>query len=81
MQTSKVEQRQKIEQLLDDLPEKRLTDVLNFLENLYLQQSQSGPPYQVVDQFEGIWQNYLIGEDEITEARREMWRNFGQDDK
>lgn len=80
MQTSKIKQRQKIEKLLDNLPERKLPEVLTFLENLNPQPLSSVPPYQVVDKFEGIWQDYPISEEDIAEARREMWRTFGQSD-
>lgn len=75
------QQRQKIEQLLDTLPEESLPEVVNFLQYLAFKRRQPVTgPYQVVDQFEGIWEGYEITEDDIVEARQKLWGNFGNRD-
>ena len=73
--------RQEIEQLLDILPEDSLPEVLSFLQYLAFKQQQAMTgPYQVVEQFEGIWEGHEITEEDIAEARQELWGNFGNRD-
>lgn len=80
-QTTTINLRGKIEQLLNTLPEDSLMEVLNFLQYLYFKRNQaSSGPYQVVDKFEGIWQDYPINEKDIAKARLEMWSEFGHRD-
>ena len=80
-QATKTNQRQEIVRLLNALPEDSLAEVLNFLQYIYFKRNQAATgPYQIVDAFEGIWQDYPIDEEDIANARQEMWSNFGRRD-
>ena len=79
MQTTMVDHRQEIEQLLDDLSEDNLMEVLNFLQYLLFKKEKAEvSSYRVVDTFEGIWQDYPINEEDVAEARQEMWGGFAE---
>ena len=78
MTTTTLNQRQEIERLLNSLPEDNLIEVLNFLQYLKFKSKQANTgPYQIVDTFEGIWQDYPINEKDINNARMEIWGEFG----
>jgi len=78
MPTAIVRERQEIEEMLDSLSEENLNELLNFLHYLLFKQNQiAAGPYQVVDQFEGLWADYDISEADIAAARQELWANFG----
>lgn len=80
MQTTLIDERQEIEQMLDTLSTENINELLNFLHYLLFKQNQAtGGPYQVVDKFEGLWADFPINEADITTARQEMWGNFGHD--
>jgi PIN domain nuclease of toxin-antitoxin system len=81
MSTAIIDERQEIEEMLDTLSEEHLSEVLNFLRYLLFKQTQiASGPYQVVDNFEGLWADYEISEADIAAARQELWANFGNKD-
>ena len=62
---------------LQSLPPDKQQEVLDFVEFLK-QRSQSKVPLK---NFEGLWADYDfdISEEDLAEARREMWGNFPRD--
>ena len=65
-----------LEKLRGLLPEKRQA-VLEFVESL----RENGAPAKPLKGFEGLLEQYnvQITEEDIAEARREMWGNFPRD--
>ena len=62
---------------LRDLPPERQQDVLAFVESL----KKKGAPRKPLRSLEGLWADLgiEITEEDIAEARREMWGNFPRD--
>jgi hypothetical protein len=62
---------------LRELPPDKQKAVLEFVESL----QQNGGPAKTLKGFEGLLENYnvQISEEDIAEARREMWVNFPRD--
>jgi hypothetical protein len=62
---------------LRELPPDKQRAVLDFVESL----QQNGGPAKPLMGFEGLLENYnvQITEEDIAEARREIWGNFPQD--
>ena len=71
------------EQLLEKLrglsPDKQQQEVLSFAQSL----SKNEGPKKPLRSLEGLWAdlNIQITEEDIAEARREMWGNFPRDIK
>ncbi len=67
---------------LDDLPADVLTEVAAFLEfqrfKLARRESTT-PPYRPVA-LGGLWKGIRITDEDIREARRDMWKRFADDD-
>jgi hypothetical protein len=57
-----------------DLPSEKQREVLGFIESL----RRSGEPAKPLHGLEGIWEDmgFDITEEDIAQARREMWSNF-----
>ena len=64
---------------LRGLPPEKHKEVLEFLDSL----KSDGGPQKPLRSLEGIWEdlNIEITEEDIAEARREMWGNFPRDIK
>jgi len=64
---------------LRELPPEKQKEVLEFLDSL----KSDGGPKKPLRSLEGIWEdlNIEITEEDIAEARREMWGNFPRDIK
>ena len=62
---------------LRELPPDKQQAVLEFVESL----QQNGAPAKPLKGFEGLLEKYnvQISEEDIAEARREMWGNFPRD--
>jgi hypothetical protein len=62
---------------LRDLPPEKQKKILDFVDSL---KKESGPP-QKLRGLEGIWADLGIDitDEDIAEARREMWGNFPRD--
>lgn len=62
---------------LQSLPPDKQQEVLDFVEFL----KQRSPSKAPLKNFEGLWANYDfdISEEDLAEARREMWGNFPRD--
>jgi hypothetical protein len=62
---------------LKELPPEKQQAVLKFVESL----QQNGAPGKPLKDFEGLLESYnvQITEEDIAEARREMWGNFPRD--
>jgi hypothetical protein len=62
---------------LRDLPPEKQQAVLEFVQSL----EQNGAPAKTLKGFEGLLEKYnvQITEEDIAEARREMWGNFPRD--
>jgi len=70
---------EKVLEKLRGLPPDKQVEVLEFLESLQPDGTVKAP----LRSFEGIWEdlNIDITEEDIAEARREMWGNFPRDIK
>jgi hypothetical protein len=70
------------EQLLEklrDLPPEKQKEVLDFVDSLKVENGPKGPRRSLL----GLWAdlNFHITEEDIAQARREMWGNFPRDVK
>jgi hypothetical protein len=65
-------------QRLRDLPPEKQKEVLDFVELL---KEKNGGPKKPLRSLRGLWAdlNMHITEEDIAEARREMWGNFPRD--
>jgi hypothetical protein len=68
--------KQKILKALDNLPPESLTDVEKFLDYLQFKAQRGKCPVQLG----GLWHGVTISDEDIAEARREMWSRFGEDE-
>jgi hypothetical protein len=70
---------EKVLEKLRDLPPEKQKEVLSFVESL----KGDGGTKKPLRSLEGIWEdlNIDITEEDIAEARREMWGNFPRDIK
>ncbi|HID87730.1 MAG TPA: hypothetical protein EYP55_10195 [Anaerolineae bacterium] len=67
-----------IQRVLDELPEESLAEVWKFLDYLRFK-AQAARQEQVIG-LGGLLEGYNFSEEEIAEARREMWGQLGEDD-
>ena len=65
---------------LRDLPPEKQKEVLEFVDSL---KEKNGGPKKPLRSLRGLWagRNIHITEEDIAEARREMWGNFPRDIK
>ena len=63
---------------LNQLPEEALREVAMFVEyqRYKINQEQEDPPHKPIA-LGGLWKGVKITEEDIAEARKEMWGNFG----
>lgn len=81
---------QDVKSKVDQLPPDDLVKVLEYIEFLiYKHQESDQPehgvaeqetPYRVVVKLEGLLKDYPITDEDIAEARKEMWKGFGEID-
>lgn len=73
--------RRKIAHIIDDLPEPSLVELSSFLEYLQFRNArrsaEAEPPYTPVA-IGGLWQGVQISDDDLDEARHEMWGALGE---
>jgi hypothetical protein len=69
---------QKVYNKLKELPEEKLIEVWQFLEFMKFRDSQA-PPERII-KLGGLLSEYKIDitEDDIAQARKEMWGNLGE---
>lgn len=70
---------QQVLEKLRDLPPEKLKEVLDFVDQL----KEGNGPKKPLKSLRGLWKdlNFHITEEDIAEARREMWGNFPRDIK
>jgi hypothetical protein len=70
---------QQVLEKLRDLPPEKQKEVLDFVDHL---KEQNGPK-KPLKSLLGLWKdlNFHVTEEDIAEARREMWGNFPRDIK
>jgi hypothetical protein len=73
--------KQRLLDAIDALPEKALAEVASFVEYQRYKHGleQASTPYEPVA-LGGLWKGVTITEEDIAEARKEMWGNFGERD-
>jgi hypothetical protein len=66
--------------LIDELPETVFSEVARFLEfvRFKLKEESASPTPYVPVAMGGLWREISISDDDITNVRQEMWRNFGE---
>ena len=69
---------QQVVEKLRDLPPEKQKEVLDFVDFL---KEKNGGPKKPLRSLRGLWAglSIRITEEDIAEARREMWANFPQD--
>jgi hypothetical protein len=79
------ELRQRVRYAIDRLPEDALREVAAFIDLQRHKRSQpkgeqdaSAPATFQPVRLGGLWKGMSIGDDDIAEARREMWAAFGE---
>ncbi len=70
---------QKIAQEVESLPEDRQREVMEFVKFLHSRTHGKGEP---LESAWGLWKDFGVSvtEEDIAEARREMWGNFPRGD-
>ncbi len=58
------------------LPEDKLGEVLDFIEFLVFRQRRP----ERLRSLAGLWQGFEVSEEDIAQARREMWGTFPRED-
>ena len=81
MQATKLT-KQQIYKAIDELPPESLPEVAQFLEFLKFKQAQEQAiPQKRIVKLGGLWKDQPeITDEDIAEARREMWSKFGERD-
>ena len=74
------EKKEKIHQLVDSLPPERLDAAEILMEQLRRETRVSVKDGKLIVQLGGLWKGVEITEEDIAEARREMWGRLGEDD-
>lgn len=71
-----------INALIDTLPEEALAEVMSFIEfqRFKLVPKESSTPPYLPTPMGGLWKGARITAEDITEARREMWGRFADDE-
>ncbi|MGB2622431.1 MAG: DUF2281 domain-containing protein [Candidatus Acidiferrum sp.] len=70
---------QQVLEKLRDLPPEKQKEVLDFVDHL----KENSAPKPPLKSLRGLWKdlNFHVTEEDIAEARREMWGNFPRDIK
>jgi len=70
---------QQVLEKLRDLPPEKQKEVLDFVDQL----KEDNGPKKPLKSLRGLWKdlNFHVTEEDIAEARREMWGNFPRDIK
>jgi hypothetical protein len=63
---------------LETLPPEGLIEVARYIEHLQYKQQRDSET-QSAPGLEGLWQGVAFTEDDIAEARREMWGRLGKE--
>ncbi len=79
MATTQQDLKQRVIDLIDTLPEDALAEVATFVEyqRYKIERGKDEPPYTPTP-LGGLWKGIQISEQDIEEARREMWGRFGE---
>ncbi len=74
--------KQQLYKTIDELPPESLSEVAQFLEFLKFKQARGQAiPQKRIVKLGGLWKDQPeITEEDIAEARREMWGKFGERD-
>lgn len=75
------EKKEKIHQLVDSLPPERLDAAEILMEQLQREARVSVKDGKLIVRLGGLWKGVEITEEDIAEARREMWGRLGEDEK
>jgi hypothetical protein len=70
--------KQQIMTLLDTLPSERLEEVVDFVEFLRRKTAQQMSISYTPIALGGLWPDVSINDEDIAEARADMWHNFGE---
>jgi len=74
--TLAMDRKEDVVNALDDLPPESVSELIAFIEFLRFK-SQKQPPRLI--KLGGLWQDLPpVSENDIAEARREMWGQFGE---
>ncbi len=79
MATKQQDLKQRVVEMIDALPADALQEVATFVEyqRYKIERGQDEPPYKPIA-LGGLWKGIQISEQDIEEARREMWGRFGE---
>lgn len=80
MATTHEDPKHRLLALIDELPDEALAEVVSFAEFQRYKLAQMVPPptpYRPV-KVGGLWKGIQISDEDIAEARREMWEGFGE---
>ena len=74
------EKKEKLHQLVDSLPPDRLDAAEVFMEQLQRESRVAVKDGKLIVRLGGLWKGVEITEEDIAEARQEMWGRMGQDE-
>ncbi len=78
MATTQADLKSRLLEELETLPEEALTEVASFVAyQRYKLEHEKEPPPAEPSGLGGLWAGLGLGTDDLDEARREMWGNFG----
>ncbi|MCG8349571.1 MAG: DUF2281 domain-containing protein [Chloroflexales bacterium] len=75
--TNQEQTKRQIIALLDALPPEQLEEVADFVEFLRMKHTPRQKAYAPI-KLGGLWADILISDQDIAEARTEMWHGFGE---
>jgi hypothetical protein len=81
VETTAQDAKRRLHEAIDALPEEALAEVASFVEYQRYKhgQEQGATPYKPIA-LGGLWKGVTITEEDIAEARKEMWGKFGERD-
>jgi hypothetical protein len=71
--------KERLHQRLEALPVNLLPEVERFLDSIQLQKELKGENGATIIRLGGLWAGISCSEEDIAEARREMWGSLGED--
>jgi hypothetical protein len=74
------EKKEKLHQLVDSLPPDRLAAAEMLMEQLQREARVAMKDGKLIVRLGGLWKDVNISEEDIAEARQEMWEQMGQDE-